>query len=159
MSTLPAARPDAPAAPTERRGAVVPGWVAPVAVAGAAALGAAALALRSPHVPGSWGACPFLALTGLWCPACGGLRAVHELTQGDLAGAFAMNPAVVLALPLVATVWSWWFLGALGRRPTGGPVAAVGHLVSVRAAWVVLALAVVFTVLRNLPGLEVLAPV
>ena len=56
---------------------------------------------------GSYGVCPLYALTGLWCPACGGLRATHDLAHGDLAGAWAMNPLWVLAVPLVhARPWS-----------------------------------------------------
>lgn len=133
--------------------------MAPAGVATAVVGATVALALRSPHVSGSWGVCPSLLLTGMWCPACGGLRAVHELTQGDVAGAFAMNPGVVIGLPLAVAVWFWWLLGTVGRRPTRGPLVAVGALVSTRAGWVFLALAVVFGVLRNVPGLEALAPV
>ncbi|MFI2707066.1 DUF2752 domain-containing protein, partial [Nocardioides sp. CER28] len=46
-------------------------------------LGAATLALylRDPHQRGSWGVCP-LSLAGIYCPGCGGLRAVNDLTHG-----------------------------------------------------------------------------
>lgn len=137
----------------------LPRWAAPVGVAAAAAVATVALALRSPHVPGSWGACPSLLLTGLWCPACGGLRAVHELTHGDVGAALGYNAPVVLGLPLVAALWVWWLLTTLGRAPTSGRLAGVvRRALSPPGAWVLLGLAALFMVLRNLPGLEVLAP-
>ena len=46
-----------------------------------------ALHFRDPHASGSWGFCPWLALTGHYCPGCGGLRAVNDLTNGDVVGA------------------------------------------------------------------------
>ncbi|MPZ97381.1 MAG: DUF2752 domain-containing protein, partial [Propionibacteriales bacterium] len=46
-------------------------------LSGAAVLAAVAvLHVRDPHASGSYGFCPWLALTGTYCPACGGLRAV-----------------------------------------------------------------------------------
>lgn len=45
--------------------------------------------------------CPFHWLTGWYCPGCGATRAMHALLHGDIAKAFAMNPLLVLALPLV----------------------------------------------------------
>ena len=38
----------------------------------------------------------FHAMTGLWCPGCGGLRAVHDLTHGHLVTALHENALVVL---------------------------------------------------------------
>ena len=45
--------------------------------------------------------CPFHALTGFYCPGCGSLRALHLLLHGELAGAFRMNPLLVLSLPVL----------------------------------------------------------
>jgi Protein of unknown function (DUF2752) len=45
--------------------------------------------------------CPFYWLTGWYCPGCGATRAMHALVHGDIAKALAMNPLLVLALPLV----------------------------------------------------------
>src|SRR5688500_7978079 len=41
-------------------------------------------------------ACSVRQLTGLYCPGCGGTRCTVRLLQGDLAGAFAMNPLLVI---------------------------------------------------------------
>ncbi len=64
-------------------------------------VGAATIALhfRDPHEAGSWGYCPFSALTGLYCPGCGGLRAVNDLTNGDVLGAASSNLVFVAAGP------------------------------------------------------------
>ena len=43
-------------------------------------------------------ACAFKTFTGVPCPTCGTTRMFTCLAQVDLAGAFAMNPAVALAV-------------------------------------------------------------
>ena len=37
-----------------------------------------------PNQPGHYPTDPFLAITGLYCPGCGTLRALHALARGDL---------------------------------------------------------------------------
>src|SRR3954449_7666280 len=64
-----------------------------------------ALHLRDPHSSGSWGYCPFYALTGLYCPGCGGLRAVNDLGNGDLLGAASSNVVFVALIPVVVLLW------------------------------------------------------
>lgn len=46
--------------------------------------------------------CPLKLGTGLDCPGCGGLRAMHQLTNGNLAAAWHLNPFVFVFVPLVA---------------------------------------------------------
>lgn len=141
---------DPGAAPGRRR------WVRPVAVGASTLAATALLAVRSPHVTGSYGVCPLLALTGLWCPACGGLRAVHELTRFDLAGAWSMNPLVVLGVPLLVLAWGLWVARSTGRLPSGRRRGAGGAW----PAWTFLVVSATFTVARNVPVLEPwLAPV
>ncbi len=117
-------------------------------------LGAAAatvlVAVRDPHT-GGYGLCPVLALTGWYCPTCGGLRAVHDLVTGDLAGAWAMNPLVTLGVPLAAIGLLVW----TARARLGRPARQLPLWLVVGAA----VLLVAFAVLRNLPALApVLAP-
>jgi hypothetical protein len=45
--------------------------------------------------------CPIRYLTGLYCPGCGSLRAMHALLHGELARAWAMNPLMIVMLPFV----------------------------------------------------------
>lgn len=42
--------------------------------------------------------CAFKGLTGMPCPTCGSTRAVVHLSQGKLASALALNPAVTLVM-------------------------------------------------------------
>lgn len=126
--------------------------MAPAAVAGAAVAGIGLLSVLdvtdSPVLP----PCPFRALTGLWCPFCGGTRSLDALVAGDLATAVGFNLLVVLAIPLVTADWVRWTAGrARGRRTTFLNV-------STRALAVLATLALVYAVLRNLPGMEMLGP-
>jgi len=82
------------------------------------ALGLVFLHGHDPSRPGTYPPCPVHALTGLACPGCGTLRALHALMHGDLAAAWHHNPAAVLAVPLM--LWALVALArfaATGRRP------------------------------------------
>lgn len=74
------------------------------------------LYLCNPLTSGIFPPCPFHYLTGLHCPGCGSLRAVHKILHGDLAGAMTMNPLLVLSLPLFPVAVfrrSWLYLSWL----------------------------------------------
>jgi hypothetical protein len=118
---------------------------APLAVGATVAVGVVVVALHDPHVSGSYGICPLVALTGLWCPMCGGLRATHDLARGDVAGAWGMNPLWVLIAPLLVLAWSRWFVAARRGRPVPSLPSA--------APWILLGAVLLFGVLRNLPAL------
>lgn len=83
--------------------------------------------------------CPFKALTGWDCPACGGLRMTHDLLHGDLAAAFIDNAFLLIGLPVLL---AW----VLVRRKRGEPLSTTPAVVLIIAA------AVTWTVARNLPG-------
>ncbi len=119
---------------------------AAVAVAAAAVVGVAVLAAVDPHQPGHYPTCPFLTLTGLYCPGCGSLRAVHDLAHLDLAGAWAMNPALVLTLPVLVAAWVAW----LRRGVTGRPRRFVLPAWSI---WTLLVVILAYWVARNVPAL------
>lgn len=123
---------------------------APLSAALAAAAGTLGVVAMDPahrHVP----LCPFHAATGLQCPLCGGLRAVEALTRGDVVTALHANLVFVAALPLIAL----WWLDAVQRARHGRP----GRVSPRWLPAAVVALAVVFTVVRNLPGAAALRPV
>jgi hypothetical protein len=110
-----------------------------------------AVALRDPHVQGSWGVCPSAAL-GFSCPGCGGMRAVYDLTHLRLADAVSSNLALVAALPVVVVLLLGWTADRWRGVERGSSV-LTAPLVAV--AFVLL---VVFAVLRNVPAFDWLAP-
>ncbi|QZN87530.1 DUF2752 domain-containing protein [Cellulomonas sp. C5510] len=118
----------------------------PVLVAGAAGAALAVLATVDPNRPGHYPTCPFLLLTGLYCPGCGSLRALHDLTQLDVAGAWGMNPLLVVALPLMVASWLAW----TRRAVRGAPKARLLPGWTVNALLVLL---LVYWVARNVPAL------
>lgn len=120
--------------------------VPPALVAGGLGLATLALHLRDPHAQGSWGMCPTAAM-GLACPACGGLRAVNDLSNLRLVDAASSNLLFIASLPVIAYVFWRWSAG----RWSGRSWQPSDRSVSVSAAVLVVAM-VVFTVLRNLPG-------
>ena len=128
-----------------------------VAYAGLALLGLAGLAVLyavDPRNPGSYPICPFLGLTGCYCPGCGTLRALHRLMFGDVSGALGYNPLTVLSLPFVA-----YSFAAAALRAFDLPAPRPLFLRS-RWIWALLAAILLFWALRNLPAgpLTALAP-
>jgi hypothetical protein len=119
----------------------------PLVSAAAVAAATVALHVRDPHVTHSWGVCPLYALTGIYCPGCGGLRGVNDLTDGHLGQAASSNLLMVLAIPFALVAFARWSYGAWTGRDIR-PIPALPQAVKVG----LVALALVFTVARNLPG-------
>jgi hypothetical protein len=55
-----------------------------------------------PATSGLFPPCPVRYLTGWYCPGCGSLRAMHQLLQGNLRAAWALNPLTVVLMPFLA---------------------------------------------------------
>ena len=141
----------AAAPPTESR---VRRMLAPGATIGALSVATLALRLRDPHEQGSWGFCPSAAL-GWWCPGCGGLRAVNDLTHGQVLEAASSNLLLVTLIPVgLAALVLWTRDRWRGRSPR--LELTPRQVVTVVMASVIVALA--FGVLRNLPAGAWLAP-
>lgn len=126
--------------------------VEPAWIAGAGLSVVLLLHTVDPREPGHYPTCPFLLVTGLYCPGCGGMRAVAALTDGNMGAAVGYNPLAVVAVVAVVGVFISWsrrrWLG-LPRQVTTRP-------------WVPLTVAgviAVFWLLRNLPGGAWLSPV
>jgi hypothetical protein len=129
-----------------RRNALRHPAAAPLAVLVAGSVGAAYLYRTDPHESGHLlPACPFRFLTGLLCPACGGTRMTYDLMHGRFSAAWLDNRALLLVAPFALALLARWMVeGLRGRhwRPELSP----------RAQVLVLGLAVVWTVVRNIRG-------
>lgn len=92
-------------------------WALPIGVTAALTAATAYTGIRNPHEPGFFPACIFYSASGYYCPGCGGLRAVHDLVNGDVAGALQMNPLVVLGvIPAGVFFIGWWLLSVGSTR-------------------------------------------
>ncbi len=118
--------------------------VAPTVIGGVLAAGTGLVVLMQPQTGGTV-LCPLLALTGLYCPMCGGLRTTAALARADVAAAWSVNPMLTVLLPLATVAWAVWMVRSWrGQSPLRIP----------DAVYPVLAVAVVvFGVLRNIPFL------
>lgn len=119
-----------------------------------AAAGLVMLRIFDPASSGVFPPCPLHYFTGLYCPGCGSLRALHALTHGNVQQAWAMNPLTILFLPylmygLTSEAVRLW-------RGRGLPQPLLSPAL-IRAAF---ALIVVFGIARNIPAypLNLLAP-
>lgn len=80
--------------------------------------------------------CPTKALTGLDCPACGGLRMVHDLLHGDVRAALQDNAFLLLLGPSLLV---------LARSDAPG-----GH--TARRRYGIAGAALLWMLVRNLPS-------
>jgi hypothetical protein len=89
--------------------------------------------------------CLFYKTTGLLCPGCGTLRAIHHLLHGHIQAAFRFNALLVSSLPILAA----GFVQAARYRAANKPA-----LVWIRPSWlwVALVILIAFGILRNFPG-------
>ncbi len=112
-----------------------------------------------PNEAGHYPLCPTKALTGLDCPGCGGLRAVHSLAHGDLVGALDHNALVVLlVLPVAVIAWARWLRRSWRGEQRSQAVAGPGPWWSRReVVYGVLGLVVAFTVARNIGSVPAFA--
>lgn len=100
---------------------------------------------RNPAVPGFFPPCPFLLLTGFYCPGCGALRTLHELMHFHFTQALGLNVLVTFATLPLGVYLSRWLLalsGLVRLQPRRLPKAAY---------YSVLVLLLAFWLLRNLP--------
>ncbi|MEU7199007.1 DUF2752 domain-containing protein [Streptomyces sp. NPDC045470] len=139
------------ARPHGRRGPVRR-LAAPLGAMAAVVASFAFVGLVDPNEPGHYPACPLLALTGIFCPACGGLRSAHAVAHGDFATAAGANVLAVAGYAAFVLFWAAWTIRAARGLPTAGPRPGAAHW------WALAGLLLVFTVVRNLPVGEGLTP-
>lgn len=127
----------------------------PLTAAAVSLAGTTLVAAVDPGVPGRYPLCPLLATTGLYCPFCGGLRAVHALTRLDVGAAIGWNALAIPVLIGAVGFWAVWLLRAWRGEtaPDRWRPLAPGWV-----WWVVCVALLVFGVLRNLAPYAALAP-
>jgi hypothetical protein len=119
----------------------------PLLTAGGVAATTLALRLRDPHVSHSWGVCPLYFATGIYCPGCGSLRAVNDLTRGHLAAAASSNLLLIALIPVLGLLYARWTVVTWQ-----GHDAHLVPRVPRALTYGLLALVAVFVIARNLPG-------
>jgi hypothetical protein len=112
------------------------------------------LYLFNPSTSTLYPTCPFLWFTGCYCPGCGSLRAIHQLTRGHLAVALGLNPLMVLSVPFLG----YSLASYTARAITGRPLRT--FFIRPVFIWTLLGLVLVFWALRNIPAypFSLLAP-
>jgi hypothetical protein len=102
-------------------------------------LGVIGLALITPSEDGPT-FCPFALCTGIACPGCGMTRAASSLVRGDLSGAFAFHPLVLLVGLQLAAGWVWFLLRRADRvQPMSNRnlnVILIGTAVALVGVWI-----------------------
>ena len=94
--------------------------------------------------------CQFHRLTGLNCPGCGATRSLYALLHGHLATALRDNALLVGGLVAVAGRGAWFGVKKIRRQDA--------EFFLPKFLWPLLVVALVFTVLRNLPAFAFLSP-
>ncbi len=90
--------------------------------------------------------CPFLTLTGLYCPGCGSQRALHDILHGHIFAAADHNILFVLFMPLIL------FSAVVAINNIFNKKKIVQHIFnSTIFTFVVLILVTLFWVSRNIP--------
>lgn len=106
----------------------------------------AAVLLRLLHlsltdlVPG----CLLYRLTGLYCPGCGGTRALESLLGGHPIRSFLYHPAI----DYVACVCGWFMISQTVQKATHGRI-RIGMKYHDRYLWILLVILVLHCALRN----------
>jgi hypothetical protein len=138
----PARRPRIDERPRSRR------LLGPIATALGAIGATAYIGMVDPNQPGHYPMCPTLAILGIDCPGCGGLRATHALAHGDIATALDNNALFVILIPVLVAAWAIWIYRAwTGVTPASTPRR---ERISRAAPIVILIVAMAFAVVRNL---------
>lgn len=89
--------------------------------------------------------CMFHALTGLYCPGCGGTRAFRALLQGNLFQSFCYHPIV----PYAAILGIWFMLSQTIERLSRGRL-RIGLRFREIYLWVALGILIANVLLKNI---------
>jgi lipoprotein signal peptidase len=88
---------------------------------------------------------PFRVLTGLYCPGCGTLRALHQLLHGQLITAFGLNPLMLISLPFLIGSYLNYGVEAIKGKSSWQ------IFIPAKLIWFILQLIIAYWVVRNIP--------
>lgn len=94
---------------------------------------------------GFFGSCAFHALTGLYCPGCGGTRAMRALFAGKFTESFFYHPFV----PYIVFFGTWFMISQTVERIFRGRIKVAMHFREVYI-WGALAMILINFVVKNL---------
>ena len=107
--------------------------------------------LVDPNAQGNYPTCPWLLVTGWYCPGCGFLRMVHALGHAQFGAAFGLNQLAFVMVPVLLYAWGRWLVRGIRGRPRE----TVLHPAFI---WAFLVVLIGFWILRNLPAGAAFAP-
>ena len=97
--------------------------------------------------------CVFYQTTGFYCSGCGASRALRSILHLDFYQALRYNAIFTISFPLLAVYFS-----ALAISFIRFGKDEISRKISMKPVWVLIALAVVYGILRNIPAFAFLAP-
>ena len=97
--------------------------------------------------------CMFHQITGLYCSGCGSSRALRSVLQFDFYQAMRYNAIFTICVPFLAV-----YFGALGISYIRFGNDRISGKISMLPVWIIIAAAVLYGILRNIPAFAFLAP-
>jgi hypothetical protein len=120
-------------------------WWKIAAIAGIFAIGLLVIFWFDPAESKVFPPCPFKALTGLYCPGCGSLRAVHQVLHGHFLAAFRLNPLMIIFSFIIISIF-------ILLRLKGKNSERLRRVLSAASiGWIALAVIVIYWFCRNIP--------
>lgn len=96
--------------------------------------------------------CPIHKLTGLYCPGCGITRMIISIFKLEFYEAFRYNPYVFIIFPFLVIYELFYIIKLITGKET------FIHKIPKIIWYILLILAILFGILRNIPGFEYLLP-
>ena len=95
--------------------------------------------------------CPIYQMSGIYCPGCGITRCGLNLFKLNFYGAFRDHPGLLVNIVVWIVISIFAFIGK--------PKVFRDSKVLIRILYVCLALYIIFSIFRNIPGFEFLQPI
>lgn len=89
--------------------------------------------------------CPFLSLTGIYCPGCGSQRAIHHILQGHILTGIRHNYMFLLVIVVLSYQAIIFIINKLGKKTYNN------LLHKSKTTYTILVLVILFWIMRNIP--------